>query len=234
MKKVDDTTPAPCGHRGCRLKPSEVRAQLLASTALDDPDLTRVCDQDEAVAGGAIPDFRSRRHVVEVKELTSQALRRFIDLYESLPQRYIPNESFRYLWAVSVDVSRAAGAYGGNPKTPEVKTLIATLTQLIEDLESRGITNSLADHENFPKYAKALGFYCNCAVVPDSPLGRGSCCLAPSAGKRALSTSTTTSPPSCRTGWIPSSPRTPDSRWPAAPGSTSWSSWPASTAPPRA
>ncbi|GAB5901768.1 MULTISPECIES: hypothetical protein [Mycobacteriaceae] len=173
MKKVDDTTPAPCGHRGCRLKPSEVRAQLLASTALDDPDLTRVCDQDEAVAGGAIPDFRSRRHVVEVKELTSQALRRFIDLYEALPQRYIPKYSFRYLWAVSVDVSRAAGAYGGNPKTPEVKTLIATSTQLIEDLESRGIINSLADHENFPKYAKALGFYSNCAVVPDSPLGPG-------------------------------------------------------------
>lgn len=171
--RPDEMAPAPCGHRGCRLKPVEVRAQLAAVAVLDDADLTRVCDQDPAFAGGSIPDFSSHRHVVEVKELTSKALRKFIDLYESLPRRHIPVESFAHLWAVSVDVSRAAATFDCNRKTPEVKTLVARLTQIIGDLESRGITDSFADHENFPEYAKAFGFYYDCAVVPDSALEPG-------------------------------------------------------------
>ncbi|MEU0498011.1 hypothetical protein [Mycobacterium sp. NPDC006124] len=172
--RPDDTTPAPCGHRGCRLKRSEVRAQLVAAAVLDDPDLTRICDQDPTfTTGGPIPDFASQRHVVEVKELTSQALRRFINLYEALPNRYVPVDGLRHLWAVSVDVSRAAATYDRNRKTPEVKTLIATLTQIITDLESRGITNAFTDHDNFPKYAQALGFYFDCAVLPDTTLEPG-------------------------------------------------------------
>lgn len=170
--RPDELTPAPCGHDGCRLKLVEVRAQMAAAAVLDDPDLTRVCDQDPAFVGGSIPDFSSQHHVVEVKELTSRALRRFIDLYDSL-DKYIPVESFRQLWAVSVDVSRAAATFDVNRKTPEVKTLIATLTQIIEDLEARGITDSFADHQNFPRYAKALGFYCHCAVMPNSSLEPG-------------------------------------------------------------
>lgn len=174
MKKINDTTPAPCGHLGCRLKPSEVRAQLAAATVLDDPALTRICDQDPTfTTGGPIPDFASQRHVVEVKELTSKALRRFIDLYEALPDRYVPVDGLRHLWAVSVDVSRAAATYDRNRKTPKVKTLIATLTQIITDLESRGITDAFTDHDNFPKYAKALGFYFDCAVLPDTALEPG-------------------------------------------------------------
>ncbi|WP_155946517.1 hypothetical protein [Mycobacterium sp. URHD0025] len=151
----DEMAPAPCGHRGCRLKPVEVRARLAAAFVLDDADLTRVCDQDPAFAGGSIPDFSSHRHIVEVKELTSKVLRKFIDLYESLPQRYFPVES-SHLWAVSGDVSRAAATFDGNRQTPEVKTLIATLTQMTGDLESRGLTDSFADHENFPGGRKHL------------------------------------------------------------------------------
>ncbi|WP_245905803.1 hypothetical protein [Mycolicibacterium palauense] len=170
----DVTTAAPCGHRGCRLKPSEVRAQLVAAAVLDDPDLSRICDQDpKFTTGGPIPDFASQRHVVEVKELTSTALRRFIDLYEALPHRYTRIDGFRHLWAVSLDVSRAAATYDRNRKTPEVKTLISTLTQIITDLESRGITDAFADHDNFPTYAKALGFYFDCAVLPDTKLEPG-------------------------------------------------------------
>lgn len=173
VKRPDSTRPAPCGHRGCRLKPAEVRAQLVAAAVLNDPDLTRVCDQDPLFAGGSIPDFISRRHVVEVKELTSRPLRRFIAAYDALPQRHIRVPGFRQLWAVSVDVSAAARTYDGNPETPVVKTLIATLTQMIEDLESRGITDSFADHDNFERYAKALGFYCHCAVLSGAPLDPG-------------------------------------------------------------
>lgn len=173
MKRPDDTTPAPCGHRGCRLKPVEVRAQSAAAAVLDDPDLTRVCDQDPTFAAGrAVPDFHSRRHVVEVKELTSEPLRRFNAEYDKRP-RYIPIPELGHLWAVSVDVSAAAAVYDGDPETTVVKTLTATLTRIIEDLESRGITDAFADHENFPTYAKALGFYFNCAVLTDSPLEPG-------------------------------------------------------------
>lgn len=172
--RPDDTTAALCGHRGCRLKPSEVRAQLVAAAVLDDPDLTRICDRDPKFAdGGPIPDFASQRHVVEVKELTSQALRRFNSAYNDLGQRHFPMESLQQLWAVSVDVSRAAATYDGSRKTPVVKTLVARLTQIISDLESRGITNAFADHDNFPKYAKEFGFYFDCAVLPDAKLEPG-------------------------------------------------------------
>lgn len=152
----------------------EHRAQLAAATLLDDPDLTRICEQDQASNGaGPIPDFSSRRHVVEVKELTSQALRRFNAAYDALRHRHIPIESFRHLWSVSVDVSRAAGKYSGNPKTPEVRMLIATLTSMIEDLESRGLTDAFADHDNFARYARVLGFYCDCTVLPGTTLQPG-------------------------------------------------------------
>lgn len=170
--RPDDWAPAPCGHRGCRLKPVEVRAQLAAAAALDDADLTRVCDQDPAFAGGPIPDFHSRRHVVEVKELTSRPLRGFNAAYDKRP-RYVRIPNLRHLWAASVDVSVAAAVYEGDPETPVVNTLIATLTEMVEDLESRGYTSSLHDHDNFPRYAKELGFYCDLAAQPDSPLEPG-------------------------------------------------------------
>lgn len=140
---------------------------------LDDPDLARICEQDSWFTGGPIPDFISGRHVVEVKELTSRPLRNFTAAYDALPERHIPNPSFRHLWAVSVDVSAAAGTYDGNPRTPAVKTLIALLTEMIEDLESRGFTDSFADHDNFEKYAKSLGFYCHLAVLPNTSLAPG-------------------------------------------------------------
>lgn len=175
--RPDKLAPAPCGHRGCRLKQVEVRAQAATATVLDDPDLKRVCDQDPAFAGGAKPDFYSPRHVVEVKELTSRPLRGFNGAYDKRP-RYTRIPNLRHLWAASVDVSAAAAVYEsdpetGDPETPVVNTLIATLTQMVEDLESRGHTDSLHDHDNFPRYAKELGFYCHLAAQPDSPLEPG-------------------------------------------------------------
>jgi hypothetical protein len=146
---------------------------MAASAALDDPDLTRICEQDSSFAGGPIPDFISSQHIVEVKELTSRSLRKFTAAYDALPGRHIPIPSFRRLWAVSVDVSAAAGTYDANPKTPQVNTLIVSLTTMIEDLESRGFTDSFADHDNFGKYAKSLGFYCHLAVQPDTSLAPG-------------------------------------------------------------
>ncbi|MDZ4266663.1 MAG: hypothetical protein U1D00_13385 [Mycobacterium sp.] len=175
--RPDDLAPAPCGHRGCRLKPVEVRALLAAAAVLDDADLTRVCDRDPAFAGGPIPDFHSPRHVMEVKEVTSRPLRGFNAACDKRP-RYVRMPNLRHLWAASVDVSAAAAVYegdpeAGDPETPVVNTLISTVTEMVESLESRGYTSSLHDHDNFPRYAKELGFYCDLAVQPDSPLEPG-------------------------------------------------------------
>lgn len=175
--RPDDMAPDSCGHRGCRLKPSEVRALVAVAAVLADPDLTRICAQDPAFTGAPIPDFHSPRHVVEVKELTSRPLRGFNAAYNRQP-RYIPIPHLRHLWAASVDVSAAAAVYdgdseAGDPETPVVNTLIATLTEMVEDLESRGHTASLQDHDNFPRYAKELGFYCDLAAQPDSLLEPG-------------------------------------------------------------
>lgn len=168
----DGSAPALCGHRGCRLTAVEVRAQLAAAVVLDDPDLTRVCDKDPSFAGPAIPDFSSAYHVVEVKELTSRPLRGFNAAYDKQP-RHIRIPNLRHLWAASVDVSAAAAAYDGDPETPQVNTLVATLAQMVENLESRGYTDALHDHDNFQRYAKALGFYFDLAVQPNSPLEPG-------------------------------------------------------------
>ena len=43
-----------------------------------------------------------------------------------------------------MDVSAAAAVYDGDPETTVVKTLTATLTRIIEELESRGITDAFA------------------------------------------------------------------------------------------
>ncbi|WP_156035725.1 hypothetical protein [Mycobacterium sp. TKK-01-0059] len=168
-----DTTPAPCGHRGCRITSVERRAAAAAAAVLDDPDLTRVCDQDPAFTGGPIPDFHSRRHVVEVKELTSRPLRGFVAAYDALPGRYIGIPTFHHLWAVSLDLSAAHQAYEGRPESPRVKTLIDSLTQFIGELESRGITDAFTDHDNWPRFAKMAGFYGHCTVLPDTGMQPG-------------------------------------------------------------
>lgn len=163
----------PCTHQGCRTTPIERRAVAAAAAVLDDPHLTRICEQDPAFTGGAIPDFHSPRHVVEVKELTSEPLRRFIAAYDALPDRHIRIPTLRHLWAVSLDVSAAHQTYDGNPKTPRVDTLIDALTQLIGELESRDITDAFTDHDNWPRIAKIIGFYGHCAVLPDTGMEPG-------------------------------------------------------------
>ncbi|MBE5477837.1 hypothetical protein E3G68_005170 [Mycobacteroides abscessus] len=169
---MSDDTSAPCGHHGCRITSVEQRAAAVAAV-LDDPHLTRICEQDAEFSGGRIPDFQSPRHVVEVKELTSRPLRGFLAAYDALPARYIRIPTFDHLWAVSLDVSAAHHVYVGNPRTPRVKTLIDSLTQVIADMESRGITDVLTDHDNWPRFAKMVGFYGHCFALAGTELQPG-------------------------------------------------------------
>lgn len=162
-----------CGHPGCQITSVEQTAVAAGAAMLDDPDLTRICEQDRAFTGGPIPDFHSPRHVVEVKELTSRPLRSFIAAYDALPGRYIRIPTFQHLWAVTLDVSPVHRTYDGNPKTPRVKPLIDSLTQFIGELESRAITDAFRDHDNGPQFAKMAGFYGHCAVLPGTGMQPG-------------------------------------------------------------
>ncbi|UBV20314.1 MULTISPECIES: helix-turn-helix domain-containing protein [Mycolicibacterium] len=164
---------APCGHRGCQISPTEQRAHAAVTTMLDDPDLIRVCDAAEP-PGTAIPDFSSARHVIEVKELTSQQVRQFAAACDKhMPQRYVPVTDLRHLWAVSADVSAAAGEYAGRSATPKAKTMLDSITDLVRQLEARGVDDAFADAEIWERVAKVLGFYGHCAVLGGTSLEPG-------------------------------------------------------------
>jgi hypothetical protein len=73
---------------------------------------------------------------------------------------------------------------------------------LIEDLESRGFTDSLADLDKFEEYAKSLGFYCHLAIQPNASLAPGILLSGSiSASSPAPPNSTPTSPPFSQRYW---------------------------------
>ncbi len=157
--------PAPCGHRGCQIDRVEQQAWAAAVAILNDPDLVRVCDRTES-PGASIPDFRSSRHVVEVKALTSWQLRQFAAEFDKhLGQRHFPVPGLQHLWAVSADVSEAAGSYDRGSGAPQVNTMLNSITELIRELEARGVDNVMAAHDIWDRVAKVLGFYGDCAVM---------------------------------------------------------------------
>lgn len=170
---LDGFIPASCGHRGCHISRVEQQAWAAAVAVLDDPALMRVCEATEP-PGGARPDFRSPRHVVEVKELTSRRVREFaaaVDKHAS--QRYLRVPDLQHLWAVTADVSVAVSLYGGRGATPCANTMLDSLTELIRELESRGVGDALADGEMWERVSKILGFYGDCAVLEGTNLEPG-------------------------------------------------------------
>lgn len=163
---LDGFAPAPCGHRGCHISPVEQQAWAAVAAVLDDPDLGRVCDHAEP-PGTESPDFRSPRHVVEVKELTSEPVREFAKACDKhLPQRHVPVPGLKHVWAVSADVSVAAASFKGRGGTPRANTMVDPLIGLVKDLEARGIQDVMeADTDTWKRLAKILGFYGDCAVL---------------------------------------------------------------------
>ena len=114
-----------CGHPGCASDDVEQHARDAAAAVLADDEFTRVCEQETK---GVKPDFRSRRHALEVKELTSPGtpavLRRATDHLED-PHR--PIEGLSQVWLVFADVSAANESFDGKTKTPRADTLIDLL-----------------------------------------------------------------------------------------------------------
>lgn len=63
--------------------------------------------------------------------------------------------------------------YDGDVEMPELPTLIKTLTPMIEHLESHNLIDSSHDHDGFERWAKVIGFYGHCAVLPGTGLAPG-------------------------------------------------------------
>ncbi|WP_156675749.1 MULTISPECIES: hypothetical protein [unclassified Mycobacterium] len=94
-----------CGHPACKSDEIERQARDAAAAVLGDEDFIRVCEQETP---GVKPDFRSSRHALEVKELTSPALQKFFAAHvahREYPHR--PIEGLTQTWLVFADVSDA-------------------------------------------------------------------------------------------------------------------------------
>jgi hypothetical protein len=155
-----------CSHRDCVPSAIEALACEVVADLLGDDGLDRVCARGSREP---MPDFTSRHHVVEVKELASQSLR----AYEAAHARHLgygqhyPVESLRNVWGVWTDVTPAMGSFG-QADSPEARKLIRPLTLLLERLEAEGISDI---NQNWRARGAALGL-----------IGFGSCCVYPPGG----------------------------------------------------
>lgn len=157
--------PSPeCGHPGCFSDDVEERARDAAAAVLGDDGLARVCEQE---AKGVKPDFRSYRHALEVKQLTSPALRQFLAAHnDHLEDPHRPIEGLSQVWLVFADVSAAIESFDGKTKTPRADLLIDSLTPLLKDLEARGVTDAFGDDRVWSHMRTILGFQGHCSVIP--------------------------------------------------------------------
>lgn len=158
-----------CGHPTCRSDDIELRVRDAAALVLEDDELTRVCAQE---AAGVKPDFRSPRHSLEVKQLTSPALLKFLagrakHLSDEDPR--IPIEGLTDVWGIWADLSDAIESFDTTTETPHAKSLIASLTPLLKDMEERGVTDAFADQLRvWPHIRELLGAGAHCSVIPDA------------------------------------------------------------------
>jgi hypothetical protein len=144
-----------CGHPGCASDDVEQHALNAAAAVLVDDELTRVCEQESS---GVKPDFRSRRPALQVKQLTSPALRQFFAAHaDHLEDPHHPIEELSHVWLVFADVSAAIESFDGRTRAPRADALIASLTPLLKDLEARGITDAFGDDRGLATHEKAAG-----------------------------------------------------------------------------
>ncbi|WP_308116694.1 hypothetical protein [Prescottella equi] len=129
-----------CSHSECaHERPSEKIGRIAAAQVLNDPALTRVCAHE---VDGAVPDYRSPLHAVEVKELASESYEKFGDAYRQSDGVWVVPE-LTQTWWVSPDMTAASVAIAKHVQTPMMKTLLKNLVPLLAKLEEYGI-NDLA------------------------------------------------------------------------------------------
>ncbi|WP_430336184.1 hypothetical protein [Rhodococcus sp. ACT016] len=125
-----------CGHKKCENESDAEKAGLAAaSQVLNDSGLQRVCENE---ADGPVPDYRSARHTVEVKQLAStsyEALRRASSKNSGIH----PVPALTKTWMISTDATASSFAIRHDVKAPFFPKLPKKLGPLLRELEDRGI-----------------------------------------------------------------------------------------------
>jgi hypothetical protein len=154
-----------------------VYARRVATKLLDDEALERVC---EVVPRGPKPDYRSGRHAVEVKRLTSPSAASFRTARDRfLPEAVQPVTGLQHLWLVFLDISEAHASFRGGIPTPQAKVLVKELGSLLRAFETDGIM----DAGGRPEVHRLTGGY-TCAAVPVSPNGTPGIMFSTAVGTR--------------------------------------------------
>lgn len=128
-----------CGHENCEKETLvEAAALAAASQVLNDSELRRVC---EVESDGAVPDYRSERHTVEVKKLASEPFERFAAAYRNSAGVFSIS-SLTKTWMVSPNTTEASFAIKDRHlETPLINKLAKKLTPLLHELEDRKISS---------------------------------------------------------------------------------------------
>lgn len=160
----------PC-HSKCAPSEIEMLAHKVTAEVLQDSELLRVCEVEPA--GLKKPDFRSRRHAVEVKELISPSMASYGEAHDRHfgDKRHFPVKSFRNLWGVMPDLTDAIESFD-RTESPYLPRLIRRLIPLIEQLEAKGLTYARAD----PWIARSVASLIHgdsCSVMPEGPYTPG-------------------------------------------------------------
>lgn len=171
-----------CSHPGCKPSAIEVLACDVVANILRDEEIDRLCAMGSREP---MPDFASRRHVVEVKELASQSLR----AYEAAHDRHLgygqhyPVESLHNVWGVWTDVTPAMGSFD-QANTPEARKLIRPLTRLLEQLEAEGISDINENWRSREAAVSLIGFGSCCVYPPGGPYPPGILMIGHASGYR--------------------------------------------------
>lgn len=152
-------------HDQCCPDESEILALEVATELLADPELERVCEQ---ATTGDKPDFRSRRHAVEVKRLASPAMQSYLDARK----RYIgdrlefPIEGLEKTWMLTVGVTEAVNSHDRAANAPAVKHLVKKLTPLLLELEERRSSAASADPHIWTRVRELLPHDTQLLAIP--------------------------------------------------------------------
>lgn len=141
------------------------------SEILADGELLRVCEHGKQNK----PDFRSGRHAIEVKAITSAKAEEFLNLWHLKfgDGLFHAAERLTQTWAVIVELANVTDPHGAHVATPRVSRLMDRLVPLLETLEGQGLTDmNYADDEISEKIRHVI---CSrsCSVVDKSPWGPG-------------------------------------------------------------
>lgn len=152
-------------HDQCRPVESEILALEVATELLADPELERVCEQ---ATTGDKPDFRSRRHAVEVKRLASPAMQSYLDARKRYigDRRHFPIEGLEKTWMLTVGVTEAVNSHDRAAPAPAMKHLVKKLTPLLRELDKRRSSDAFADPHIWPRVRELLPHDTQLLAIP--------------------------------------------------------------------